>query len=142
MARKKRVTVVNDHPEFLLLLTEFLTDEGYEVITIPKHQGAFEQIKASKPEVVICDLIFDNMPVGWALLDMLYLDPETRPIPLVLCSAATREVQQVAPSLAAKGIIWLEKPFELEALLNLLDGIDKNPLVQLRTQPQPAEPDA
>ncbi len=58
---------------------------------------------------------------------MLYLDPETRAIPLILCSAATREVQQVAPSLASKGIVWLEKPFELEALLNLLDGIDTKP---------------
>ncbi|MFL5801770.1 MAG: two-component system response regulator [Roseiflexaceae bacterium] len=140
MARKKHVTVVNDHPEFLVLLTEFLTDEGYKVTTIPKHQGAFEQIKASKPDVVICDLIFDNIPAGWALLDMLYLDPETRPIPLILCSAATHEVQQVAPSLAGKGIIWLEKPFELETLLNLLEGIDTNPLAQLRAQPQPAKP--
>lgn len=142
MARKKRVTVVNDHPEFLTLLTEFLTEEGYEVTTIPKHQGAFEQIKASTPDVVICDLIFDNMPAGWAVLDMLYLDPETRAIPLILCSAATREVQQVAPSLAGKGIVWLEKPFELEALLALLDGIDTNPLVQLRKQPQPSKSDA
>jgi CheY-like chemotaxis protein len=132
MARKKRVTVVNDYPEFLALLTEFLTEEDYEVTTIPKHQGAFEQIKASSPDVVICDLIFDNTPVGWSLIDMLYLDPETRVIPLILCSAATREVQQVAPSLAGKGIIWLEKPFELEALLDLLEGLDTNPLAQLR----------
>jgi hypothetical protein len=50
-------------------------------------------------------------------------------------------VQQVAPSLAGKGIIWLEKPFELEALLNLLAGLDTNPLAQLRVQPQAATPD-
>jgi CheY-like chemotaxis protein len=142
MARKKRVTVVNDHPEFLTLLTEFLTEEGYEVTTIPKHQGAFAQIKASMPDVVICDLIFDNMPAGWAVLDMLYLDPETRAIPLILCSAATRDVQQVAPSFAGKGIIWLEKPFELEALLALLEGIDTNPLAQLRHPPESSKPDA
>lgn len=123
MAAKKRVTVVNDHPEFLDLLAEFLGEEGYEVTTIPKHQGAFEQIKASLPNVVICDLIFDNMPAGWALIDMLYLDPETRPLPVILCSAATRQVQEVVPSFAGKGILWLEKPFELEALLKLLDKI-------------------
>jgi len=49
MARKKHVTVVNDHPEFLALLSEFLDEEGYEVSALPKHQGAFEQIKASCP---------------------------------------------------------------------------------------------
>ena len=144
MARKKHVTVVNDHPEFLALMAEFLTEEGYEVTVIPKHQGAFEQIKASRPDIVICDLVFDNIPAGWALLDMLYLDPTTREIPLVLCSAATRQVQEASASFAGKGIIWLEKPFELETLLELLAGIDDNPTAKLRSQavPKPGAQDA
>jgi CheY-like chemotaxis protein len=137
MARRKHVTVVNDHPEFLALMTEFLTDEGYEITAIPKHQGAFEQIKASRPDIVICDLVFDNMPAGWALLDMLYLDPATRVIPVILCSAATRQVQEASASFAGKGIIWLEKPFELETLLDLLAGIDNNPIAKLRSQATP-----
>ena len=124
MARKKHVTVVNDYPEFLTLLVDFLSEEGYEVTAIPKHQGAFEQIKSSKPDVVICDLIFDNMPLGWALLDMLYLDPETRDIPIILCTAATRAVQEATASFAGKGILWLEKPFELEALLDILAKVE------------------
>lgn len=134
MTTKKRVTVVNDHPEFLDLLADFLGEEGYTVTTLPKHQGAFEQIKASQPSVVICDLMFDNYPAGWALIDMLYLDPETRPIPIILCSAATKYVQEITPSLAGKGILWLEKPFELEKLLTLLATLDSNPESKLRTQ--------
>lgn len=120
----KRITVVNDYPEFLNLLVDFLTDEGYEVTPIPKHQGAFEQIKASQPDLVICDLIFENIPHGWALLDMLFLDPETRPIPVILASAATEQVREVVPSLAAKGIRWLEKPFEIERLLQMLRDVE------------------
>jgi len=134
MARKKHVMVVNDHPEFLALLSEFLDEEGYEVSVLPKHQGAFEQIKASNPDIVICDLIFDNIPAGWALLDMLYLDPETRAIPVIMCSAVTRQVEEAVPSLAGKGILWLEKTFELEKLLELLEGIEDNPLAKLRPQ--------
>lgn len=139
MARKKRITVVNDHPEFLALLHEFLTEEGYDVTAIPKHQGAFEQIKASLPDIVICDLIFDNMPAGWAVLDMLYLDPSTRSIPVILCSAATRPVQEAVPSFAGKGILWLEKPFALETLLEMLEGIDDNPQAKLRFEDKPME---
>lgn len=131
MTQKKRVTVVNDHPEFLALLADFLGEEGYDVLTIPKHQGAFDQIKNSKPYIIICDLMFDNMPAGWALLDMLYLDPETRPIPVILCSAATKQVQEAAASFAGKGIVWLEKPFELEKLLELLDSAEENPTFKI-----------
>ena len=36
MARKKKITIVNDHPEFLALMTEFLAEEGYDVTAIPK----------------------------------------------------------------------------------------------------------
>ena len=131
MAQKKRVTVVNDHPEFLALLADFLGEEGYDVLTLPKHQGAFEQIKNSKPSIIVCDLMFDNLPAGWALLDMLYLDPETRSIPVILCSAATKQVQEAAASFAGKGIAWLEKPFELEKLLELLEGAEENPVFKI-----------
>lgn len=129
---KKRITVVNDHAEFLALLSEFLEEEGYEVMTLPKHQGAFEQIKNSKPDIVVCDLMFDNIPAGWALLDMLYLDPETRDIPMILCTAATQAMTEIIPSLTAKGIVWLEKPFELEKLLAILSKIETNPAAKMR----------
>lgn len=123
MPKIKRITVVNDHPEFLDLMIDFLSEEGYEVTAIAKHQGAFQQIKEAQPDLVICDLVFENMPAGWALLDMLYLDPETNCIPLMLCSAAVKQVQEIAPSLAAKGIAWLEKPFRLDDLLALITTI-------------------
>lgn len=118
MPRKLRITIVNDYPEFLDLMAEFLGDEGYDVITFPKHQGAFVQIKETLPDLIICDLMFDSAPVGWALIDMLHLDPKTNKIPIIICTAATKQVQEVAPSLDAKGIRWLEKPFTLEQLIN------------------------
>jgi CheY-like chemotaxis protein len=51
---------------------------------------------------------------------MLYLAPDTRKIPLIVCTAATRRVKEVQDSLAARGIRWLEKPFAVERLLELL----------------------
>jgi CheY-like chemotaxis protein len=123
MARKKRIMVVNDHPEFLDLVVEFLTEEGYEVLALPKHQGAFQQIKEAKPDIVISDLLFGNESYGFTLLDMLYLDPETQSMTLILCTAATEKIREIVPSLAAKGIRWLEKPFTLEALVETLKEV-------------------
>ncbi len=120
MAQKQRVTVVNDYPEFLEMMVDFLTEEGYEVTAIPKHQGAFRQIRQSYPDIIVCDIVFDNEPYGFGLIDMLYLAPDTRQIPLIVCTAATRRVKEVQASLAARGIRWLEKPFAVERLLELL----------------------
>lgn len=126
MVRKKRLIVVNDNADFLVLMSDFLAEEGYDVTTLTKHQGAFDVIKEAVPDMIICDLMFGAVPAGWALVDMLYLDPETRPIPLILCTVASKEVQEALPSLQSKGILWLEKPFELEALLDMLGRIDRN----------------
>ena len=92
------------------------------------------RLRTQHYDVIICDLMFGTLAAGWAVIDMLHLDPETRSIPLILCTVATKEVQEAAASLTAKGIVWLEKPFELERLLELLADIEKNPVVKLKTQ--------
>ena len=126
VSAKAHIVVVNDDTEFLDLMKEFLTEEGYQITAFPKHQGAFEKIKESGADIVVCDLVFGNQQAGWSLIDMLYFDPETRAIPLILCTAATHPVREIVDSLAAKGITWLEKPFELERLLEVLEKVRVN----------------
>jgi CheY-like chemotaxis protein len=126
----QHIAVVNDQPEFLELMRDFLEMEGYNVLTIAKHQGAFEQIKRSQPNMIICDLVFNNEVAGWALIDMLYFDPETRAIPLVVCSAAVHQIREAQSSLSSKGIKWLEKPVAFEELLDIIsyygDSMESN----------------
>jgi DNA-binding response OmpR family regulator len=117
MARKKRITVINDYPAFLEMVSQALTDEGYDVQTIPKFQGAFDQLKSWESDLIVLDLVLGNAEAGWELLDLIKFDPETSKLPILLCSAATKDVREVAPSLSAKGVEYLEKPFELDVFL-------------------------
>lgn len=133
--RKTRIMIVNDYPEFLAMMADFLADEGYEVLTAPKHQEAFAQVKELQPDLLICDLIFDGLPAGWSLIDMMVLDPATTEIPILLCSAATRQVQETAGSLDARGILWLEKPFTLDQLIEKVTVA-----LQRRPRAKPAGP--
>jgi len=120
MARKYRIAVINDYPAFLEMIDEALSDEGYEVLTLAKYQGAFDQIKRWSPDLIVLDLVLGDAQVGWSLLDQLKFDPETSKLPILLCSASTRDVREVAPSLIAKNVDYLEKPFELDTLLHRL----------------------
>ncbi len=125
MTIRTRITLINDNPEYLQLIVDFLSPENYEIITIPQHQDGFDQILESNPDIIVCDVTFDNEQRGFALIDMLYLDPRTRDIPFILCASATQRVQEVSPSLAAKNITWLEKPFQIEELISLLKRIEQ-----------------
>jgi CheY-like chemotaxis protein len=103
-------------------------------MTAPKHQHAFAQIKELQPDLLICDLVFDGTPAGWALIDMVVLDPTTTELPILLCSAATRQLQEAAGSLDAKGILWLEKPFTLDQLLEKVTAaLKRRPRTSLPT---------
>ncbi len=57
---------------------------------------------------------------GWAILNLLTLDPATRPIPVLVCSAAIHSLQEHAPMLEKHGIRALPKPFDLDDLLEAI----------------------
>ncbi len=128
MTRRKRVMIIHDHPELLNLIVDFLVENNFDVQNIPQYQDAFTQIKKKEPDIVVCDISSDTLIESFALIDMLYLDPKTRDIPLIVCAMATQHMQEISPSLAAKGIFWLEKPFAIEALVELIQKIERKGL--------------
>jgi CheY-like chemotaxis protein len=65
---------------------------------------------------VILDLFLHGENVGWQQLDILTLDPATRSIPVIICSAAIASLGSARAKLAALDVAVLEKPFDIEEL--------------------------
>src|SRR5688572_29184715 len=84
-----RIVVVNDDTDFLTLMSDLLTDiGGYEVSICREGHNAYQFVKEQAPDLVILDIRIDGQEMGWTILECLTLDPATRPIPLIVCSAA------------------------------------------------------
>ncbi len=119
------IMVVNDSMEFLTLMEELLTDEGYRVSLVESGGGTRAAAKQLRPDLLILDVRLPDMN-GFEVLNLLRLDPETQHIPVLLCTAAVRDVQAQEPLLQERGIPVLLKPFDLEDLLaavrEILDG--------------------
>lgn len=90
-----------------------LEADGYEVRA---SADAFGDIKHANADLVILDLFLHGENVGWQQLDILTLDPATRAIPVIICSAAIASLASARPKLATLDVAVLEKPFELEQL--------------------------
>ena len=115
---RPRLLVINDDTPFLELMEALLEDEeGYEVQVRKEWENAYEFVKAQQPDLVILDIVMGREERGWAILNMLTLDPKTRPIPVLVCSAAIHSLQEHAPMLKKHGIRALPKPFDLDDLL-------------------------
>lgn len=65
---------------------------------------------------MILDLFLHGETAGWRQLDILTLDPATREIPVIICSAALASLAFARGKLALLDVAVLEKPFDLEQL--------------------------
>ena len=117
-ARKARIVVINDDRPFLDLMEQLLQDlERYDVETRREWDGAYEFVKERRPDLVVLDIRIGGEERGWQILQLLTLDPETLPIPVIVCSAAIDDLQAHQALLDKYGVRVLPKPFDLDDLL-------------------------
>jgi DNA-binding response OmpR family regulator len=113
----KRVLVVNDTQEILELFREILSEMGFEVEIMSYAPRELEQIRAVAPDIVILDLIFGPRELeGWQLLQKLRMDREFESLPVIVCSAAVREVAEQEGYLTEQGVLVVLKPFTVAQL--------------------------
>jgi two-component system, OmpR family, response regulator len=120
--RQPHILVVNDTQEILDLMAELLEEEGYRVTTSLALLN-LDKVKALAPDIIVQDLLFEGtQETGWKFLTLVRLDPELARIPLVLCTAAARTVNDpvMVEQLDRQGIRVVLKPFDIEQLLTVL----------------------
>lgn len=110
------ILIVEDVPNVLELLEVTLRFKGYAVLTARNGEEALEVVARQKPVLIITDILMPKMD-GYAFVQKLRLNPETRPIPVVFLSATyvTPEDKDFALSLGAAR--FMEKPIDTEDFL-------------------------
>lgn len=129
------ILIVEDVPNVLELLEVTLRFKGYAVITAHNGEEALEVISKTRPVLIITDILMPKMD-GYAFVQKLRLNPDTRPIPVVFLSATyvTPEDKEFALSLGAAR--FMEKPIDTEDfLLTIAELVTAEP----HTQPRPLD---
>ena len=75
------------------------------------------QVKDTKPDLLIADFLFGHDPLGWQLVQMLRMDQVTAKLPVVVCSAAAKQIEELSAHLDEMGIGVVLKPFDIDTLL-------------------------
>jgi len=117
-SRRARVAVINDDTAFLDLMRDLLEqEEDYEVLICKEWNNAYQFVLDQQPDLVIQDIRIGGEEHGWTILNLLTLDPRTRPIPIIVCSAAIQSLHEHQDWLSQYAIRALPKPFDLDTLL-------------------------
>jgi len=114
---KKRIFVIEKDDDILHIIEHILQEEGYEVFTSTTEFGIFEQIKKSKPHVILLDVI-NTTPRGTELCRAIKAANEIRHIPVIVLS--THLKADVMKEVCADEIV--PKPFDINKLIQIVES--------------------
>jgi CheY-like chemotaxis protein len=117
-ARMKTIVVVDDEVGIAETLGTVLGDEGYRVLLAVNGRQALEVVRAAnpRPDLILLDYMMPLMN-GAETYAALQADPVLASIPVVMMSAVAPSTVRVQLGRDA----FLEKPFELDQLLALIE---------------------
>jgi len=131
------ILIVEDVPNVLELLEVTLKFKGYSVVTARNGEEALEVIAKQRPILIITDILMPKMD-GYAFVQKLRLNPDTRNLPVVFLSATYVTPEDKAFALSLGAARFIEKPIDAEDfLLTVAELVTQ----QSNTVPQPLDMD-
>lgn len=112
---KGDILLVDDNPESLLVLSVFLTEQGYQVREVTSGELALSACQTALPDVILLDLVRPEMD-GYEVCYRLKAEELTRDIPVIFLSAKN-QVSHKIQAFEVDGADYITKPFQLEEVL-------------------------
>ena len=115
----KVILSIDDDPQVIGLYERYLHPQGYQVIPLSDPTRAVERVKQLKPFAVTLDIMMPGVD-GWQVLDSLKGDPDTRNIPVIVCSI----IEDLEKGFNLGATDYLVKPILEDDLVNALDRLN------------------
>ncbi|NJO07150.1 MAG: response regulator [Chloroflexaceae bacterium] len=85
--RDATILAIDDNPDVLEMVSQYLgSTGGYRVVTANGGRMGLEQVRAVQPDLIVLDLMMPEVD-GFAVLNQLDQDPQTREIPVIVLTA-------------------------------------------------------
>ncbi|WP_373541763.1 response regulator transcription factor [Chamaesiphon sp.] len=112
---RKRLLLIDDDPNLILLVRDYLEFRGYEVLTADNGKEALHLLSQDLPDMIVCDIMMPEMD-GYALIENVRQDPRTSWIPVLFLSARGQSQDRIK-GLNLGADVYMVKPFEPEELV-------------------------
>jgi two-component system alkaline phosphatase synthesis response regulator PhoP len=117
MSEKKRILIVDDEPDFSMIVQTYLEKEGFETELAYNGVEGFEKIKANPPDAIVLDVMMPEMD-GYELCAALKKESAYANIPIVLLTAVADRVTSTKYShydgMSTEADDYLPKPASAE----------------------------
>jgi len=107
------ILIVDDEPNYLIVLSELLRDEGFEVFTASNGREGLQAVKDVDLDLVITDMQMPEMD-GMQLLN--HVKAFNRDLPVIMITAYA-QVEKAVAAMQAGAFSYLAKPFSNDELI-------------------------
>lgn len=114
-----QILVVDDTPANLKLLTEILTNHGYQVRPASNGRLALRSVAAMAPDLILLDITMPDMN-GYEVCSELKANEYSRGIPVIFISALN-DIADKVKGFEVGGIDYITKPFQAAEVLARVD---------------------
>nr|WP_083637059.1 response regulator [Leptolyngbya sp. 'hensonii'] len=109
------ILIVDDNPTNLEVLSEALSDAGFQVSVALDGESAIDQAQYYQPELVLLDVMMPGID-GFETCQRLKANPTTRDIPVIFMTALA-DTEHKVRGLTSGAIDYITKPFQQEEVL-------------------------
>lgn len=117
----KRILVVDDEEDLIIMVSKALRYKGYEVITANDGQEGLEKAKTQKPDLIVLDLMLPWIN-GYKVCGLLKKDTRYTKVPVILLTAKAN-VEDIELGRTVGADAYITKPYEREALLSKIEEL-------------------
>jgi len=103
------ILVVDDDPQIVRLLKEYLQQEGYQVLTAHNGQEALHSLHGARPDLLLLDLGLPDRD-GWDVTRTIREDRRVATIPIIMLTARIEESDKII-GLELGADDYIAKPF-------------------------------
>jgi two-component system, chemotaxis family, response regulator PixH len=117
----KKILVVEDSQSERELITIYLQNNNYQVISTDNATDGMELAAQQQPDAIVTDITMDGIN-GFEFCRLLKVYPDTEKIPVIACTARDRDLDRMWGQ--KQGIdVYITKPYSEQDLIRAIESI-------------------
>lgn len=118
---KKRIMVVDDDPDALALMSNILTEEGYELVKVSNATEVGLKAVQMTPDLILLDFLMPEIN-GFEVCKALRANELTRSIPIMAVTCLTKE-EDIERIFECGADEYLPKPFKVDQIREKVEDL-------------------
>jgi two-component system, chemotaxis family, response regulator PixH len=119
--RQGTILIVEDTPSEMELMSHYLQEGGYRVISSANAKDALQLAAEQKPDVIISDVVMPGMS-GFELCRSLRKNPATANLPVIFCTSKNQDIDRLW-GMKQGASAYITKPFSREDLIQAIQTV-------------------